>query len=130
MTQNICAELSMRMINSGWQRAEIQMVGDLYQVSATDPHGREHGGARKNVASLVAYLIDIGAIKAAEPEKPISGELAALLIGGESLEDGKIRLLREYDALTQKLLDDKYEMGRTETDRHESISAILLELRK
>lgn len=130
MTQNLCAQLSIRMLNEGWKRADIQMVGRLYQVSATDPHGREHGGAREGVASLVEYLIGIGALKPTPPDNPVSTELAALLQTDESLKDGKLRLLREYDSLTQRLNDDKYEMSKAETDRHEALSAILLELRK
>jgi hypothetical protein len=60
----------------------------------------------------------------------ISVELMALLVDGEAVDAGKKRLLAEYDSLTQKLLDDRYEMGATESDRHESISAVLLELRR
>jgi hypothetical protein len=133
MTDNICAELSIRMVNAGWQRADIQKIGRFYQVSATDPHGREHGGAREDVDGLVEYLVGIGAFApvAQEPAPvAVSEELAALLVEDETISQGKDRLLREYDSLTQKLLDDKYEMGRVETDRHEAISAILLELRK
>lgn len=132
MSQNLCNELSIRMINGGWQRAEIGMVGNLYAVSATDPHGREHGGARKTPEALVEYLMGIGAIAPkpqSAPTPTISDGLAALLDGGETLADGKGRLLVEYDVLTQRLHDERYEMSRAETGRHEAISAILLELR-
>ncbi len=130
MDKNSISSLRMRMLNAGWSRADITQVGQFYQVSACDPHGREHGGARKNLASLVLYLCQIGAIKPNTVEETVSNELAALLDDGENLRDGKKRLLKEYDTLTQRLHDTKYLMSREEIARSEAISAILLELRK
>jgi len=132
-TQNLCNEFSMLMLNAGWSRADITKVGRFYQVSGRDLHGREHGGARDSIESLIQYLLEIGALEPRAPGSPtpsrVSDGLAALLSENESLADGKRRLLVEYDVLTQRLHDERYEMSRAETGRHESISAILLELR-
>lgn len=132
-TQNLCNEFSMLMLNAGWSRADITTVGRFYQVSARDPHGREHSGARDSIESLVQYLLEIGALepRAPSPSTPprVSDGLAALLAENETLAEGKRRLLVEYDVLTQRLHDERYEMSRAETGRHEAISAILLELR-
>lgn len=141
-TVNVCNEFSMEMLNAGWTRADIRMIGSLYQVSATDPYGRSHSGARATLKSLVEYLLSIGVAPPAPvvipsppppppaPEPPpVSDALAALLEPQESLSDGKRRLLIDYDTLTQRLHDERYEMSREETQRHEAISAILLELR-
>lgn len=122
--------VTAKMQQNGWSQVNIQQLGRLFSVSAVDPHGRPHSGARDNVDSLTDYLIEIGALKPEAPVETASAELRALLGDEETIKDGKKRLLKEYDKLTQRLHDTRYLMSKREIERSEAISAILLELRK
>jgi hypothetical protein len=118
---------------SATQRPQFWVISGLY-------NGKFHAGINPDPIDLARRMDAIAKSDGVGPRKPpapiipvepkVSAELKALLMPNESIQIGKVRLLGEYDLLTQRLLDEKYVMSARETDRHEAISAILLELRK
>ncbi len=123
----------VEQILDGWVDLDISYQPAFWTISGTYK-GEFRVGVNADVYDLAkrmaASVKDQPPAPPPAPPPPVaSAELMALLKDDEPLQDGKERLLDEYNLLTQRLLDDRYEMSIAETDRHEAISAILLELR-
>lgn len=124
-------EIAMHIL-ADWDHVRIEHTPSFWTVSGYYK-GEQRIGVNTDLIDVCKRMVNSFATPA-PVETPVqnlqaSPELMALLNENEDLQEGKQRLLKEYDMLTQRLLDDKYEMSRVESDRHESISAILLELR-
>lgn len=118
----------VRGILKDWENVSVVRQQGFWLISGTYA-GKFHAGVPVDPIDG-AKRLDAIAKQTRVRQPQVSEGLAALLQPDEELHIGKARLLKEYNSLTQKLLDDKYVMVRSETDRHEAISAILLELRR
>lgn len=134
---------AVKAVLSDWELVTVERVATLWRIRGVyqgDQHvGVAGTGCLRDDPVVLARDMDALArlqrsILKAPPAAPqaaeVSPELRALLEPDEPLNQGKARLLREYDVLTQRLLDDRYVVSAGESARHEAISAILLELRR
>ena len=135
---------AVKAILADWELVTVERVATLWRIRGVY-QGDQHVGVagmgclREDPIVLARDMDALAKLqrqiqKTAPPAPPpaveVSPELRALLEPDEPINQGKARLLREYDVLTQRLLDDRYVVSAAESARHEAISAILLELRR